>query len=132
MQPARMTQPLCPVGGATAAPVRSCVNDAQEAAMAEAANVPTLFEWAGGLPAFEKLTAIFYAKVPQDPLLASLFVDISPEHANRVAHFIAEVFGGPPLYTRERGGHPTMIHEHLGRHLSEPQRHRFFDLLCQS
>lgn len=100
--------------------------------MAEAATVPTLFEWAGGLPAFEKLTALFYAKVPHDPLLAPLFVDLSPEHASRVGHFIAEVFGGPPLYTQERGGHPAMIHEHLGRHLTEPQRRRFFDLLCES
>ncbi|HLZ72886.1 MAG TPA: group II truncated hemoglobin [Dehalococcoidia bacterium] len=100
--------------------------------MAEATTVPTLFEWAGGLPAFEKLTAIFYAKVPHDSLLAPVFGAISPEHANRVGHFIAEVFGGPPLYTQARGGHATMIHEHLNRRLSEAQRQRCFDLLCQS
>ncbi|MGH9205381.1 MAG: group II truncated hemoglobin [Acidimicrobiales bacterium] len=100
--------------------------------MSSPTNVPTLFDWAGGLPAFEKLTALFYAKVPHDSLLAPLFGDISPEHANRVAHFIAEVFGGPPLYTQERGGHATMIHEHLDRHLTEAQRRRFCDLLCES
>jgi hemoglobin len=100
--------------------------------MTNDASVPSLFDWAGGLPAFEKLTAIFYERVPHDSLLAPLFADLTPEHARRVAHFIAEVFGGPPLYTRERGGHPTMVRQHFNRSLTEAQRRRFFDLLCES
>ena len=93
-------------------------------------SVPTLYEWAGGQPAFERLTARFYDRVPLDPVLALVFGDIGAEHVTRVAHFIAEVFGGPPLYTQERGGHPTMVREHFNRQLSEGQRRHFFDLLC--
>jgi hemoglobin len=92
---------------------------------------PTLYEWAGGLPAFERLTALFYERVPQDPLLAPVFAEMSPEHARRVAHFIAEVFGGPSLYSRERGGHPAMISRHLNRYLTETQRARWVQLLAQ-
>jgi hemoglobin len=97
-----------------------------------AADPPTLYDWAGGLPAFERLTAIFYERVPRDPVLAPVFGEIPSDHAARVAHFIAEVFGGPPLYSRERGGHAAMVRQHLGRRLTETQRRRFFDLLCDS
>jgi truncated hemoglobin YjbI len=36
-------------------------------------DVPTLAAWAGGLPAFEKLTESFYAKVPHHAILAPVF-----------------------------------------------------------
>jgi hemoglobin len=92
-------------------------------------SVPTLFEWAGGLAAFERLTAEMYSRVPNDPLLAPVFGAMSAEHANHVAHFIAEVFGGPPDYSEQEGGHPHMIRRHLGRNLTEAQRRRWFDLM---
>ena len=57
---------------------------------------PTLFEWAGGLPALRRMTRLFYEKyVPQDPLLTPLFADMSPDHPERVAAWLGEVFGGP-------------------------------------
>ena len=91
---------------------------------------PSLFEWAGGMPAFERLTAIFYARVRQDPLLAPMFAHASPEHPAHVAAFIAEVFGGPRAYT-PRGGHPEMVRRHLGRALTEVQRRRWATLLAE-
>ncbi|MBV9204516.1 MAG: CDGSH iron-sulfur domain-containing protein [Actinobacteria bacterium] len=58
---------------------------------------PTLFEWAGGLPALTRLTRLLYAKhVPADDLLAPLFADMAPDHPQREAARIAEAFGGPP------------------------------------
>jgi hemoglobin len=30
---------------------------------------PTLYEWLGGMPVLAQLTAVFYARVPEDPLL---------------------------------------------------------------
>jgi CDGSH-type Zn-finger protein len=42
---------------------------------------PTMFEWAGGLPALTRMTRLFYEKhVPQDPLLAPLFATMSADH----------------------------------------------------
>src|SRR6266699_3601584 len=83
---------------------------------------PTLYEWAGGMPAIERLMDSFYRKVRQDAVLGPLFAHMSEDHPRHVAHFIAEVLGGPPLYTKERGGHPHMISRHLDRHLAQPQR----------
>ena len=99
--------------------------------MSGPAPVPTLYEWAGGLPAFERLTEVFYRRVPQEPLLAPLFAQMDPAHATHVAHFIAEVFGGPPRYSSERGGHTAMLAKHLARHLSEAQRARWMALLLE-
>ena len=93
--------------------------------------IPTLFAWLGGMPVLERLTATFYARVPQDPLLAPVFARMSPEHPQHVAQFLAEVLGGPPIYSREHGGHANMIRHHLARGLAEPQRRRWLALLLE-
>ena len=91
--------------------------------------VPSLFEWAGGHVALERLFTVFYRRVPDEPLLREVFARMDPAHAQHVAAFVAEVFGGPPAYSEERGGHPHMIRKHLGRALAEPQRRRWIELL---
>ncbi|MFI5934557.1 CDGSH iron-sulfur domain-containing protein [Actinoplanes sp. NPDC051494] len=94
---------------------------------------PTLFEWAGGLPALRRMTRIFYGKyVPQDELLTRLFADMRPDHPERVATWLAEVFGGPSHYTERYGGYTHMISEHIGKRLSEPQRRRWAALMGQA
>jgi hemoglobin len=62
-------------------------------------NTPSIFEAAGGAPAFEALTSRFYKKVKADPLLAPVFVSFTDEHAKNVAIWLGEVFGGPPRYS---------------------------------
>jgi hemoglobin len=96
------------------------------------ARIPTLYEWAGGMPVFEKLTDVFYKKVLQDPLLEPVFKHMSPEHQLHVAHFIAEVFGGPEIYSTEEGDHFRMIQKHLAKHLTEQHRKRWVELLLES
>jgi truncated hemoglobin YjbI len=93
---------------------------------------PTVFEWAGGAGAFSRLTDIFYGHVKDDPLLAPVFAEMSPEHPEWVAQWLGEVFGGPTRYTAERGGYPHMIGRHLGRALTEPQRARWVRLLGEA
>ena len=66
---------------------------------------PTIFEAAGGAPAFEALTGRFYEKVRADPLLSSVFASFTAEHAKNVAIRLGEVFRGPPRYSEEHGGH---------------------------
>ena len=95
--------------------------------------VPSLFEWAGGLPALTKLTRRFYeTHVPADPLLGPLFARAGSDHPERVAAWLAEVFGGPNVYSSAYGGFTNMMTSHLGRHFSEPQRARFVELLRAS
>jgi CDGSH-type Zn-finger protein/truncated hemoglobin YjbI len=94
---------------------------------------PTRFEWCGGLPAFTRMTRIFYEKhVPEDPLLAPLFASMSPDHPQRVARWLGEVFGGPKLYSEARGGYQRMISQHLGKGLTEQQRARWVELISVS
>jgi CDGSH-type Zn-finger protein/truncated hemoglobin YjbI/ferredoxin len=94
---------------------------------------PTLFEWAGGFPALTRMTRIFYGRyVPQEPLLAPLFANMSPDHPERVAAWLGEVFGGPKAYSRTYGGYERMISQHLGKAIREEQRARWVELLCRS
>ena len=94
--------------------------------------IPTLYEWAGGMSAFEKLTEKFYDKVLKDPLLEPVFKHMSTEHQLHVAHFIAEVFGGPEMYSTEEGSHFKMIQKHLAKHLNEQHRKRWVSLLIET
>ena len=95
--------------------------------------IPSLYTWAGGQPALEKLTAVFYAKVLKDELLEPVFRHMSPEHSKHVAHFIGQVFGGPPVYTGEdKGSHARMVEHHIGKSLTEVQRRRWISLLLDS
>lgn len=94
--------------------------------------IPTLYAWAGGMPVFEKLTEIFYRKVLKDELLEPVFKHMSVHHQLYVAHFLAEVFGGPPAYSTTEGSHFKMIQKHLGKHLTEQHRKRWVQLLLES
>jgi hemoglobin len=93
--------------------------------------VPTLYEWAGGMPVFEKLMESFYDKVLLDPLLEPVFKHMSPDHRLHVAHFVAEVFGGPKFYSAE-GSHFKMIQKHIGKHLTEAHRKQWLKLLVET
>ena len=58
---------------------------------------PSLFEWAGGLPALTRMTRLLYeTHVPADALLAPLFADVPPGYPQREAARIGAAFGGPP------------------------------------
>lgn len=95
-------------------------------------SIPSLYEWAGGMETFERLTDVFYKKVLEDPLLKPIFKHMSSQHQMHVAHFIAEVFGGPSIYSTEEGSHFKMIQKHLSKHLTEEHRQRWVKWLLIS
>jgi hemoglobin len=94
--------------------------------------VPSLFEWAGGMPAFERLFDQFYDKVLADDILEPVFKHMSPEHRLHVAHFVAEVLGGPKVYSESEGSHFRMIQKHLSKHLTQLHRKRWIELLLET
>ena len=94
--------------------------------------VPTLFEWAGGTEAFERLTERFYEKVVLDDLVGPLFAHMDSAHPRYVALWLAEVFGGPARYTSERGGYAHMLAHHVGKAITEAQRRRWVSLLADA
>lgn len=93
---------------------------------------PSLYTWAGGAEIFERLLTRFYDRVREDAMLAPVFAHMYPAHAQYVAQFIAEVFGGPTAYSAANaadGGHAHMIARHLDRQLTEAQRRHWINLL---
>jgi hemoglobin len=91
---------------------------------------PTLFEWAGGTAALERLINAFYDRVERDELLAPLFGDrVSEEHRDHVVAWWSEVFGGPTRYTDELGGYERMLAKHRGLAITPEQRFRFASLM---
>jgi hemoglobin len=94
--------------------------------------IPTLYEWAGGRQALERLAAIFYGKVHADPVLEPVFRNMAKDHPAHVAAFIGEVFGGPKTYSQEHGGHRAMVMHHLDKRLTEAQRRRWIELLVDA
>jgi hemoglobin len=92
----------------------------------------TIYEHLGGIAVLRRLTRIFYAKVRVDPELEPLFGAMPDEHPERVALWLAEVFGGPREYTEDRGGYPAMVLAHINRGITETQRARWAELLYAS
>ena len=91
---------------------------------------PSLYEWAGGQSAIERLINAFYDRVEGDELISPLFPEgVSAEHREHVTAWWAEVFGGPDRYTRELGGYERMVGKHRGLAIGSEQRRRFVTLM---
>lgn len=90
---------------------------------------PTLFEFAGGLPAFLALATAHHIRCVQDPELNHPFSHPGqhPQHVERLAAYWAEVMGGPPQYSRSCGNHSTLLHMHSGNGDMSDLGRRFVD-----
>lgn len=73
----------------------------------------SIFEATGGQEAFVRLAAAHHQRCLDDPVLNHPFSHPGhPQHVARLAAYWAEVFGGPPTYTHEAGGHSAMLELH--------------------
>jgi hemoglobin len=84
----------------------------------------------GGLPALRRLSESFYRRVLDDELLAPVFVGFEQRHVEHVAVWLAEVFGGPPDFTVQLGGHQSLLNSHLGLGISDDHRARWLELMA--
>ena len=77
---------------------------------------PTLFQFAGGEPAFLALAAAHHARCLADPELnhPSSHPGQHPRHVQRLAAYWAEVMGGPPQYSRACAGQTELLELHAG------------------
>jgi Bacterial-like globin len=57
---------------------------------------------------------------------------MSPDHPQRVAKWLGEVFCGPKAYSEQYGGYTRMISQHLGKALTEEKRARWVQLILRS
>lgn len=93
-------------------------------------DAPSLYEWAGEKPAFERLINAFYDRVEGDELISPLFPGgVSEEHRAHVTAWWCEVFGGPDAYSKELGGYERMVGKHRGLGITPEQRLRFATLM---
>jgi CDGSH-type Zn-finger protein/truncated hemoglobin YjbI len=57
---------------------------------------PSLYEWAGGLPALIRMSRLLYeTHVPADGLLAPAFANMAPDQPQRLARWLGAALGGP-------------------------------------
>ncbi len=93
-------------------------------------DVPTLYEWAGGQLAFDRMIDAFYDRVEADDLLSPFFPGgVHEDHRRHVAIWWGEGIGGPPAYTEQIGGYERMLHKHVGLGVTDEQRFRFASLM---
>jgi hemoglobin len=73
----------------------------------------TLYEAAGGMAFFEALVGRFYDGVASDPLIRAVYPEEDLAGArHRLTLFLAQYWGGPTTYDRERG-HPRLRMRHM-------------------
>jgi hemoglobin len=74
----------------------------------------SIYEFAGGEPAFRALAEAHHRRCLADPVLNHPFShdDGRPDHVERLGRYWAEVLGGPPLYTERYGGHGDVLTMH--------------------
>jgi hemoglobin len=94
---------------------------------------PSLYEWAGGRVALERMINAFYDRVERDELLSPFFPGgVHAEHREHVTTWWCEVFGGPPEYTDKLGGYESMLAHHRGLGITAEQRFRFASLMSRA
>jgi hemoglobin len=97
------------------------------------AGYPSLYEWAGGRVALDRMINAFYDRVERDELLSAFFPGgVHEEHRQNVATWWCEVFGGPAGYTEQLGGYERMLHKHQQLGITNEQRFRFAELMSRA
>ncbi len=81
----------------------------------------TVFEAAGGQPAFERIIDRFYAGIESDTLLRPMYPADLTESRRHMVLFLMQYFGGPGTYSQERG-HPRLRMRHAPYAIGVPER----------
>jgi hemoglobin len=93
----------------------------------------SMFDAAGGRPAFLRFATAFHARCLADPELSHPFSHPgNPEHVNRLADYWAEVFGGPARFSESFGGHSAMLAIHAGQGAGSDLGERFVVCFLQA
>jgi hemoglobin len=94
---------------------------------------PSIYEFAGGDPAFLALAAAHHERCLQEPEISHAFSHgFNPAHIENLAFYWAEVFGGPARYSERRGGHSGMLEMHARTGAADDWRQRFAACFVQA
>ncbi|TMC81744.1 MAG: globin [Chloroflexi bacterium] len=82
----------------------------------------SVYELAGGEPAFRLLVQRFYARVAVDPVLRAVYPEQDLSAATeRLTLFLIQYWGGPPAYSEQRG-HPRLRMRHQPFAIGQAER----------
>ena len=92
----------------------------------------TLYEAVGGMAFFEALVGGFYDRVEADPVLRAVYPeeDLGPAR-HRLTLFLAQYWGGPDDYDRERGA-PRLRMRHFTFTVGSEQRDHWLAAMSAS
>ncbi len=93
---------------------------------------PTMYEFAGGDPAFLALAQAHHRRCLDDPELNHPFShpDQHPQHVERLAAYWAEVLGGPATYSATCGSETSVLRMHSGNGDMSDLGRRFVECFC--
>jgi hemoglobin len=94
----------------------------------------SIYEYVGGAPAFQALAHALHERCVADPVLNHPFdrPGLRPDHLDRLASYLGEVFGGPKLYTERFGGESAMQAAHAGNGMHPEMGERFVTCFVQA
>lgn len=95
---------------------------------------PSLYDHAGGEPAFVALATAHHARCLADPELNHPFshADGNPRHVRRLAAYWAEVLGGPPQFSELCDDQAGVVHLHAGNGDMTDLGRRFVECFVQA
>ena len=88
----------------------------------------SLYNQVGGQPFFDRLVDAFYLGVEANELLRSMYPDDLAESKRNLAFFLAQYWGGPPVYQHERG-HPRLRMRHAPFDVTERARDAWLEAM---
>jgi hemoglobin len=94
----------------------------------------SLYDFAGGEPAFLELARAHHERCLKDPELNHPFSrpDQNPHHVERLAAYWAEVLGGPPRFSESCGDHSAVLQLHAGNGDISDLGRRFVECFVQA
>ena len=95
---------------------------------------PSLYEFAGGEPAFLALATAHHARCLADPELNHPFSHPGqhPQHVERLAAYWAEVMGGPARFSGSCGDHSSVLQLHAGNGNMDDLGRRFVECFVEA
>jgi hemoglobin len=82
----------------------------------------TFYDVVGGEPTFRRIVARFFAQVPQDEVLRTVYrLDDLNGAEQRLGQFLIQYWGGPTTYSDERG-HPRLRMRHAPFRIGPAER----------
>lgn len=91
----------------------------------------TIFESIGGFDPIDRIVDALYKRVEQHPDLIPIFPEDLTETARKQQLFLTQFFGGPSLYTEDRG-HPMLRRRHLPFEITPTRRDAWLECMKEA